>query len=189
MTSGKPKFLAWEWLLIQTGNEYTGNDGLRNFRKKAIEQIRAILAVHSGLILTIQRGRRGQQSGIWVSNLSSPSVPPGPAREKPFRNTEARRAKPSTPSTAPNPAPQSTNLLKPTTLETFRRLYPGLDPEACQAAFDAWQAGLPPENKARRYDTTPSWASPPNGLKASGNRLKGMANESRTARRLPAFFM
>jgi hypothetical protein len=34
----------------------------------------------------------------------------------------------------------------------FRNLYPGLDPYACQAAFDAWQAGLEPERRAKRYN-------------------------------------
>ncbi len=147
MTSGKPKFLAWEWLQERTGNEYTE---VRDFRKKALEQIKALLAVHSGLILTVQRGGRGRRSGIWISNLSTPSVPP---REKPpVWDAEARRANPSTLSLVPKTAPPPTHQLKPATLETFHMLYPILDPKDCQAAFDAWQAGLPPANKARRYD-------------------------------------
>lgn len=38
-------------------------------------------------------------------------------------------------------------------METFSDRYPGLDPYACKAAFDAWQEGLAPENKARHYDS------------------------------------
>ncbi len=150
MKSGKPKFLAWEWLRERTGNEYTE---VRDFRKKALEQIQALLAVHSGLILTVQRGGRGRQSGIWISNLSTPSVPPSPPREKPVWDAEARRANPSTLSLVPKTAPPFIHPLKPATLETFHMLYPILDPKDCQAAFDAWQAGLPPANKARRYDS------------------------------------
>jgi len=66
---GKPRFLAWEWLLEQTGNEYRD---IRDFRRRALVQIEAIRAVHSGLIIAVQKGRRGQKSGLVISNLSTP---------------------------------------------------------------------------------------------------------------------
>jgi hypothetical protein len=141
MKSGKPRFLAWEWLMTQTGNEYGRLD---HFRNKALEQIEAILKVHPGLIITVQKGRKGRKSGLWISNLSTPSIPPDLVGEpSPVAAVAAAKA------IAPPPRPP----LKPATVETFRRRYPGLDPRACQAAFDAWQAGLPPESKARRYDS------------------------------------
>ena len=60
MKDNKPRFLAWEWLHEQTGNEY---GRLGDFRRKALEQINALLSVHSGLIVTQQRGNRGAE--IW----------------------------------------------------------------------------------------------------------------------------
>lgn len=144
MKDGKPRFMAWEWLLIQTGNEYSGKDALGNFRKKALEQIEAIMAVHPGLIISIQKGRKGQRSGLWISNLSTPSIPPDLAgAASPVAAIAASKA------AVPPPSPP----LKPATVETFRKRYSGLDPYACKAAFDAWQAGLPLDSKARRYDS------------------------------------
>jgi hypothetical protein len=70
---GEPRFLAWEWLHVQIGNEY---GDLRNFRRKALEQLEAILAVYPGLIVQLQKAHRGQPSGLWVSNLSTPSIAP-----------------------------------------------------------------------------------------------------------------
>jgi hypothetical protein len=142
MKSGKPRFLAWEWLLIQTGNEYSGRDALNNFRKKALEQIKAIMAVHPGLIITVQKGRKGQKGGLWISNLSTPSIPPEWVEEASPVAAIASEA-----------VPPPKQALKPATVETFRKRYPGLAPYACKAAFDAWQEGLAPENKARRYDS------------------------------------
>ena len=84
MKDGTPRFLAWEWLYEQTGNEY-GN--LHDFRRRALVQIEAIMAVHSGLLIEIQKGRRGQQSGLVISNLSTPSIPPNLAREPTQRGT------------------------------------------------------------------------------------------------------
>ncbi len=139
MKSGKPRFLAWEWLMVQTGNEYAD---IRDFRKKALIQIEAILEVHPGLIITVQKGRRGQRAGLWISNLSTPSILPDWVEE----------ALPASPiASAAVPPPRQ--ILKPATVETFGKRYPGLDPHACQATFDAWQEGLAPENKARRYDS------------------------------------
>ena len=77
MKDEKPRFLAWDWLQEQTGNEYSN---LHDFRRYALVQIEAIRAVHSGLIIAIQKGRRGQKSGLVISNLSTPSIPPNLAK-------------------------------------------------------------------------------------------------------------
>jgi hypothetical protein len=149
MKDGKPRFLAWEWLFEQTGNEYKRLD---NFRRDAFIQIKAIMAIHPGLLISIQKGRKGQQSGLVISNLSNPSIPPEPAREPiqadPNRTPPALALVPS-----PLPAPPPTEkLLKPATVQKFRRIYPNLDPYACKADFDAWVECLAPENKPRYYD-------------------------------------
>jgi hypothetical protein len=87
MKDDKPRFLAWEWLHEQTGNEY---GDIRDFRRRALVQIEAIQAVHSGLIIKPQRGHKGQKSGLVISNLSTPSIPPNLARE-PIRRDPGRQ--------------------------------------------------------------------------------------------------
>jgi hypothetical protein len=146
---GKPRFLAWEWLYKQTGNEYSN---LHDFRRYALVQIKSIMAVHPGLLISIQKGRKGQQSGLVISNLSTPSIPPVPARE-PIQ-ADTNRTPPTlalVPPPPPSPLPPE-KFLKLATVEKFRRLYPNLDPYACKAAFDYWAEGLPPEEKPRYYD-------------------------------------
>ncbi len=146
MKDGKPRFLAWEWLHEQTGNEYGRLD---KFRKKAFEQINALLSVHSGLLVTQQRGNRGQKSGLVISNLSTPSIPPNLTREPIQRDTNQT---PPALALVPLPPPPPEKFLKTTTVAHFRGLYPRLDPYACKAAYDVWVEGLPPEKKPRHYD-------------------------------------
>ena len=149
MKGGKPRFLAWKWLYEQTGNEYGRLD---NFRRKALEQIKAIMAVHSGLIIKPQRGHAGQKSGLVISNLSTPSIPPNLARE-PIQADPNRLPPPLTLVPSPRPAPPPPErFLKPRTVGEFRLLYPNLDPYACKVAFDVWAEGLSEENKPRYYD-------------------------------------
>jgi len=70
---GKSRFLAWQWLHTQIGNEY---GALRNFRQKALPHIEAILDVAPNLFVRQERGRKGQKSGLVISNLSTPSILP-----------------------------------------------------------------------------------------------------------------
>jgi hypothetical protein len=149
---GKPRTLAWEWLYQQTGNEYTTEYALDNFRRKALEQIEQILEVHSGLIVTVQKGRRGQKSGLVISNLSTPSIVPNSPPESPASEAEERLASLPPKLAIVQPTPQDIKHLLPATIEQFREFYPVLDPFACKYAFDAWQAGLAPEKKAKNYD-------------------------------------
>ena len=149
MKDGKPRFLAWEWLHEQTGNEYKRLD---NFRHDALVQVKAILEVHPGLIIKQQRAYRGQKSGLVISNLSSPSIPPKLARE-PIQN-DPDRTRPAlalVPQPEPPPPPPE-RFLKPATVARFRAMYPRLDPYACKDDFDGWAETLPPEKKPRRYD-------------------------------------
>jgi len=149
MKDGKPRFLAWEWLLEQTGNEYKRLD---HFRRDALIQIEAIMEVHPGLFIKQQRACKGRKSGLVISNLSSPSIPPklakGPVQRDPSRQPPALALVP--PPEPPAPPPE--RFLKPATVARFRGMYPRLDPYACKADFDAWAAGLPPERKPRFYD-------------------------------------
>jgi hypothetical protein len=149
MKDDKPRFLAWEWLHEQTGNEYGRLD---NFRQKALEQVEAIRAVHSGLVITQQKPARGRKSGLVISNLSTPSIPPRLAKE-PFRRNPSRQppALALLPRPEP-PAPPPERFLKPATVARFRGMYPRLDPYACKADFDAWADSLPPEKQPRHYD-------------------------------------
>ena len=146
MKEGKPRFLAWEWLHEQTGNEYGAMD---DFRRRALVQIKAITEAHSGLIIKVQRACRGKQSGLEISNLSRPSIPPEEPRRTAPRQIEAT-ARPA-PALTLAPTRQAPHL-HPATVEQFRALYRGLDPYGCKAAFDVWADSLPAEKKPRHYD-------------------------------------
>jgi Plasmid encoded RepA protein len=149
MKDDKPRFLAWEWLHEQTGNEYKRLD---LFRRDALIQIEAITEVHSGLILKQQRPCKGRKSGLVISNLSTPSILPKLAKAK--IEADPDRPPPALALVPPPepPAPPPERLLKPATVAKFRALYPNLDPYACKAAFDAWAAGLAPERQPRYYN-------------------------------------
>jgi hypothetical protein len=56
MKDDKPRFLAWEWLHEQTGNEYKNLD---DFRRYALIQIQAIMEVHSGLFYQTTKSLQG----------------------------------------------------------------------------------------------------------------------------------
>ncbi len=149
MNDEKPRFLAWEWLHEQTGNEYKA---LHDFRRDALVQIQAIIAVHPGLLISIQRGYRGQKSGLVISNLSTPSIPSDLLRE-PIQG-EVNRTPPALVLLPPPPPklPPPEKFLKPGTVARFNALYPNLDPFACKSAFDFWVGGLPPDQRPRHYD-------------------------------------
>jgi hypothetical protein len=150
MKDGKPYFLAWEWLHEQTGNEYKR---LCDFRRDALVQVEAIIAVHSGLIITQQKPARGRKSGLVISNLSTPSIVPREAARAHVQSDPNRQptALALVPPPEP-PAPPPERFLKPATVARFHGMYPRLDPYACKADFDAWAEGLPPEKKPRHYD-------------------------------------
>ena len=150
MKEDKPRFLAWEWLHEQTGNEYKALD---NFRKKALEQIEAILVVHSGLIINQQKPARGRKSGLVISNLSTPSIVPR-AAARTLVQGDPNRQPPDLALVPPPepPPPPPERFLKAATVARFRAMYPRLDPYACKAAYDFWIEGLPPERKPRHYD-------------------------------------
>lgn len=149
---GEPRFLAWEWLYLQTGNEYTTERAVHDFRRYALEQIEQILEVHKGLFVTIQKGRRGQKSGLVISNLSTPSIVPNLPQELPANEAGGQIAATSPTLALVPPSQQHLPQFHPATVEQFRECYPLLDPYACKHDFDAWQEGLEPNRKAKDYD-------------------------------------
>ena len=149
MKEDRPRFLAWEWLHEQTGNEYRRLD---HFRRDAFVQVKAIMEVHSGLIMSQQRACKGRKSGLVISNLSTPSIPQNLAVESILVNHDHQ---PPALVLVPPPQPPALppeRFLKATTLARFRGTYPNLDPYACKAAFDVWVDGLPPERKPKYYN-------------------------------------
>jgi len=144
----KPRFMAWEWLHAQTGNECAD---IRDFRRNALEQLKQILEVHSGLIVSIKKGRRGQKAGLVVSNLSTPSIRAEQFRAEPLVVARAEPAPPVLAVVAPTPAPIKPPL-KPTTVEDFRERYPYLDPYDCKYAFDVWLEGKSEDDQPKHYD-------------------------------------
>jgi hypothetical protein len=145
---GKPRFLAWEWLHAQTGNECAD---IRNFRRNALVQLKQILEVHSGLILSVQAGRRGQLAGLVISNLSTPSIRAEQFRSDPPVVARSETAPPALTMVAPTPAPIKPQL-KPTTIEGFRERYPYLDPYDCKYAFDVWLESKAEDDQPKHYD-------------------------------------
>lgn len=133
--SGEARFVSWEQLHGQMGGEYANLD---DFRKKGVNPALAkIKLVYPKLKL----GKR--QGGIEVLPESLPALQP---RNVTIEGMATRIA----PSTAERPT--EGKPLKTTTIEKFRALYPRLDPYACKAAFDWWQAELDPEKQAKLYD-------------------------------------
>jgi len=149
MKEESPRFLAWEWLHEQTGNEYRRLD---HFRRDALVQVKAIMEVHSGLIMSQQRACKGRKSGLVISNLSTPSIPPNLAIEPIQANPDHQPPALALVPPPQPPAPPPERFLKPATLARFRGLYPNLDPYTCKAAFDVWTEGLPPERKPKYYN-------------------------------------
>ncbi|MFZ4698917.1 MAG: replication protein RepA [Candidatus Methylumidiphilus sp.] len=148
MKDGNSRFLAWEWLHEQTGNEIAS---LHNFRRNALVQIKEILEVHSGLIVSIQKGCKGQKSGIWISNLSNPSIPPEEPRQILERTKVANGIHPVL-VLAPKPPTRQERHLSPASIEQFCMIYRGLDPYVCKVDFDTWIAEKPEERNPRNYD-------------------------------------
>ena len=148
MKDGKPRFLAWEWLHEQTGNEYRRLD---HFRRDALVQVKAIMEVHSGLIMSQQRACKGRKSGLVISNLSAPSIPQNLAIE-PIQGNHDHQPPALALVRPPQPAPSPERFLQPATVARFRGMYPNLDPYACKAAFDVWVDGLQLERKPKYYN-------------------------------------
>ncbi len=132
-TLQSPVKVTWHQFHAQFGQEYTGQDAVKDFKKKLVPAVRASLALYLDAKVEEVRG------GL----LLKPSMPPVHARSVAVSHGLAAQVRASL------PAPPTTKSLRPATVERFRTLYPRLDPYACKGAFDAWlEAKEPP----RSYD-------------------------------------
>jgi hypothetical protein len=73
---GKDRFVAWEWLDKQLGANYAE---VRNFRDKMLPFVEELVRLCPRLLVSVQRGGRGQKAGLVFSRFSEP-VP----RKEPF---------------------------------------------------------------------------------------------------------
>lgn len=73
---GKDRFVAWEWLNKQIGADYAE---IRNFRDKILPFVEELVKLCPRLLVSVQRGGRGQKGGLLFSRFSEP-VP----RKEPF---------------------------------------------------------------------------------------------------------
>ena len=129
----KPVKVTWHQFHAQFGQEFTGQDAVKNFRREFLPAIRASLALYPEAKVDEVRG------GL----LLKPSMPPVHARSVAISHGMAAQVRTSL------PAPPAIKSLKPTTVERFRTLYPRCDPYACKDAFDAW---LEAKEAPRSYD-------------------------------------
>ena len=121
-TLEKPVKVAWHQFHAQFGQEYTGQDPVRDFKKEWIPACRAALSVYpSAKVEQIKGGLR-----------LHPSLPPVHRESVAISHGLADHVRRSL------PAPAEPKNLKPATVERFRKLYLRLDPYACKADFDAW---------------------------------------------------
>jgi len=143
----KPIRVTWQQFHEQFGQEYTGQDAVKDFRKEWVPAVLAALTVYpSARVEKIQGGL--------MLHPSPPPIHPTSVAVSHGLADKVRASLPATPAPdVPEPVQsvQGTHL-KPRTIETFRARYPRLDPYACKAAFDYWQDDLAPENQARHYD-------------------------------------
>jgi hypothetical protein len=120
----KPVKVTWQQFHEQFGQEYTGQDAVKDFKKKLVPAVRASLALYLEAKVDEVRG------GL----LLKPSMPPVHARSVAVSHglaAQVRAAMPTMPAIA-------IKNLRPATVERFRKLYPRLDPYACKSDFDAW---------------------------------------------------
>ena len=129
----KPVKVTWHQFHAQFGQEYTGQDAVKNFKKKLVPAVRASLALYLDAKVEEVKG------GL----LLKPSMPPVHARSVAVSHGLAAQVRTSL------PAPPAIKSLKPATVERFRTLYPRCDPYACKDAFDAW---LDSKEQPRSYD-------------------------------------
>jgi hypothetical protein len=130
--SGEARFESWEQLHSHLGGEYAE---IGDFRRKVKAALNKIKLVYPGLKLSEKQG------GIEVLPESLPALQP---REITIEAT-------ATPAPSSKATPAS-KPLTPRTVERFRAAWRGLDPYACQAAFDAWINEKPAEREPKNYN-------------------------------------
>ena len=123
--------MFWHQWQEQFGQEYTGPDAVRNFKKEWLPAVRAAMTVYPSAKVELVKG------GL----LLKPSPPPVHPEAVAVSHGLAKHVRQRL------PAPKSIKSIKPETVERFRALYPRLDPYACEADFKAWvETKEPPRN-------------------------------------------
>ena len=121
-TLTKPVKVFWHQWQEQFGQEYTGPDAIKNFKKEWLAAVRTALTVYPSAKVELVTG----------GFLLKPSLPPVHPSAVAVSHGLAKQVRQSL------PAPKSGKSIKPTTVERFRALYPRRDPYACEADFKAW---------------------------------------------------
>jgi len=137
--SGEPRFETWEQLHAHIGGEYTH---IQHFRAKVKAALAKIKVVYPGLRLG------NKQGGIEVLPESLPALQP---RSVTIEGTAVELQQPATLQQATEQN-SSGSPLKTTSIEIFRKRYPGLNPYECKAYFDAWIAEKPSQRQPEKYD-------------------------------------
>lgn len=130
--------VSWAQFHCQFGQEYIGQNPVKDFSREWAAACRAALTVYpTAKVETVHGGL-----------LLHPSPPP----IHPVTVGVPIHLSDAPPLKLPAPVLVPTLHLKPTTVERFRSRYPGLDPYACQADFDTWLQGKePPRNYAAAF--------------------------------------
>lgn len=122
----KPAKIPFTLLQEQFGQEYKGKYAYVDFKKELLSINRQVLAVYPAANVV-------QVTGGLILNPSHPPI------RKSIAKGQGKGAQEGLPLLPP---PQWPNL-NPETIDRFRELYRGLDPYACQGAFDTWLSGKP----------------------------------------------
>lgn len=134
----QPIKVTWTQFHSQFGQEYIGQDPVKDFRREWAPACRAALAVYPAAKVESVHG------GLMLY----PSSPPiHPVTVTVSSNLIEAPPVPGLPTPAPDPV--AAPHLKPATVERFHRCYPGLDLYACQADFAIW---VQKKASPRRYD-------------------------------------
>ena len=132
-TLEKPVKVTWRQFQGQFGQEYTGQNALKDFGREFLIALRAALIVYPSAKVEQIRG------GL----LLKPSLPPVHRESVAVSHGLAGQVRASL------PAPPPIKNLAPATVERFHKLYPRIDPYACKGDFDGW---LEAKEQPRNYD-------------------------------------
>lgn len=127
-----PVKVTWQQFHAQFGQEYIGQNPVKDFKKEFLPALRAAKTVYLD----------AKVEEISGGLLLKPSFPPIHACSVAVSHGLATQVRQSL------PAPIVRNLL-PATVERFCTLYPRLDPYTCKDAFDVW---LETKEGPRSYD-------------------------------------
>jgi hypothetical protein len=137
--------VTWTQFHGQFGQEYMGKDPVKDFQREWWPACRAALTVYPDAKVELVRGGLMLHPSPPPIHSTAVNIPMDLSTPPP--RLSAAPVIPPQRLAPPLPAPAQPRHLKPLTVERFHRHYPGLDPYACQADFEAWVAQkTPPVN-------------------------------------------